>query len=228
VSSSPRTYAARGRSNTRNVHDSYRPTPFKVSVFPGAGCKRICTAARFLLRACPKPLTVLNTHLDHVSDEQRKYGASLLLIRGKYEASTSKGPVLLTGDFNSPPTGRDSGAYGVVTGRVPPVRVDNKFTETYTPGGNQLPDFKFLDTRAETPRFNVSANFATFTGWSPKVTKEWTRIDFVLGGSNRKWCVYFPDSRSEGGCVSPPGFILVDRGRINHIGHLLPARLVRG
>ena len=76
---------------------------------------------------------------------------------------------------------------------MPPVEVDRKFTEKYSPEGNQLPDFKFLDTRAVTPRFNVAANFATFTGWSPTVTKEWMKIDFVLGGSNREWCVHLPD-----------------------------------
>jgi len=148
---------------------------------------RICTTARFLLRDCPKPLTVINTHLDHELDEQRRYGASLLLIRGRYEAARTEGPVLLMGDFNSPPTGDDSGAYAIVTGQVSPVQVDSKFTERYTPKGDQFPGFKFLDTRAETPRFNVSGNFATFSGWSPSMTKWWARIDFVLGGSNREW-----------------------------------------
>lgn len=171
----------------------YRPTPFQVSVYPGAGCTRICTTARFLSQTSSKPLTIINTHLDHLSDEQRKYGASLLLIRGRYEAATSKGPVLLTGDFNSPPTGRDSGAYGVTTGKAPPVHVDKRFKEKYHTGGDQFPDFRFLDTRAETRRFGVSENFATFTGWSPNVTKEWARIDFVFGGSCRRWCVNFPD-----------------------------------
>ena len=75
--------------------------------------------------------------------------------------------------------------------------MDRKFTETYTPEGNQLPDFMFLDTRVETPRFNVSANFATFTKWSPTVTKLWVRIDFVLGGSNRRWYVYFSRGQRE-------------------------------
>lgn len=115
----------------------------------------------------------------------------MLLIRGRFEAATSGGPILLTGDFNSPPTGSDSGAYRIITGRVPPVQVDRRFTEAYTPGETQFPDFKFLDTRVETPRFGVSANFATFTGWSPSVTTEWARIDFVLGGSNRRWYVHF-------------------------------------
>jgi endonuclease/exonuclease/phosphatase family metal-dependent hydrolase len=170
---------------------AHRPTPFQASIFPGAGCPRLCTTARFLLKASAKPLTVLNTHLDHYSDEQRKYGASLLLIRGRYEAAISDGPVLLMGDFNSPPTGAEAGAYEIITGKAPPVQVDSKFSETYTPGENQLPGFKFLDTRVETRRFNVSGNFATFTGWSPNVTEMWARIDFVLGGSNRRWCVQF-------------------------------------
>lgn len=136
-----------------------------------------------------KRLTVLNTHLDHVSDDQRKYGASLLLVRGRYEAATSGGPVFLTGDFNSPPSGRDSAAYNILTGQTAPVAVDGEFAGRYDPGQNQLPDFKLLDTRVETPRLWVSANFATFTGWSPTVTKEWGRIDFVLAGNNGGWCV---------------------------------------
>ena len=178
---------------TSCIYKPRRPTPFQVSVYPGAGCNRICTAARFITQFSQKQLTVLNTHLDHLSDDQRKYGASLLLIRGRYEAATSGGPVLLTGDFNSPPTGSDSGAYGILTGKVSPVQGDEKFTKRYTPGENKFPDFKFLDTRVVTPRFNVSANFATFTNWSPTVTKDWARIDFVLGGSSRSWYVHFLD-----------------------------------
>ena len=130
---------------------------------------------------------MLNTHLDHVSDDQRRYSASLILIRGRYEAASSEGPVLLMGDFNSPPTGSDSSAYRITTGKAPPVQVNRKFAEKYIPEGNQYPDFTFLDTRVETPRFRVSANFATFTGWSPNETTYWTAIDFVFGGSNRSW-----------------------------------------
>ena len=174
-------------------HNAHRKTPFRVSIYPGAGCNRICTTARFLSQTSSKPLTVLNTHLDHALDEQRKYGASLLLIRGRYEAVMSEGPVLLMGDFNSPPTGSDSGAYMIATGKVPPMQVDRRFVEKYSTEEREFPSFKFLDTLVETPRFGVSANFATFTGWSPKEAKQWTRIDFVLGGSNRRWYVHFHD-----------------------------------
>jgi hypothetical protein len=99
--------------------------------------------------------------------------------------------VILTGDLNSPPTGKDSGAYGILTGKIPPVEVDKAFKDRYNPGPTALPDFKFLNTRAETPRFGVSGNFATFTGWSPVEVKEWSTIDFVFGGSNRIWYVLF-------------------------------------
>jgi len=162
-------------------------TPFQCSIYPGAGCKRICTTARFLTTTSSQRLTLINTHLDHVSDDQRKYGASLLLIRGRFEAATSKGPVILTGDFNSPPTGGSSGGYGVTTGKVHPVQVAKEFTDKYNPGPDELPDFKFLDTRVETPKFGVSGNFATFTDWSPTKTAGWERIDFIFGGSNRRW-----------------------------------------
>jgi len=106
--------------------------------------------------ASSKPPTIINTHLDHLSDEQRKYGTSLFLIRGRYEAATPEGPALLTGDFNNPSAGSDSGAYRVITRKVPPVRGDKRFRETYNTGKDQLPDFGFLDTRAETQRFAVS------------------------------------------------------------------------
>ena len=43
---------------------------------------------------------MLNTHLDHKSDEQRRLGASLLLRRAWFEAATTENPVFLLGDFN--------------------------------------------------------------------------------------------------------------------------------
>jgi len=109
-------------------------------------------------------------------------------VRGRYEAANSNGPVILTGDFNSPPTGRDSSAYSIATGKTPPVPVAKEFTDKYDSRG-RLSDFKYLDTRVETLRINVLPNFATYTGWSPTNTREWERIDFVFGGSNRRWYV---------------------------------------
>lgn len=181
--------SAKGPLIEHSAPKPYRKTPSKPSIYPGACCNRLCTVARLFIQATSKPLSLLNTHLDNVSDAQRRYGASLLLIRGRFEAAISKGPVMLTGDFNSSPTGSDSGAYEIVTGKVPPVPVDKTFADQYSPREGAFPDFKFLDTRTETPRFGVSGNFGTFTGWSPIVTKEWERIDFIFGGNNRGWCV---------------------------------------
>jgi len=57
-----------------------------------------------------------------------------------------------------------------------------------------MPDFRMLDLRAETPRRNVSANFATFTGFKgPRDTSDWSCIDFIFGGSNKGWWVLFLD-----------------------------------
>lgn len=45
--------------------------------------------------------TVLNTHLDHVSESQRQLGASLVLARALFEtAKVEGGGVVVTGDFN--------------------------------------------------------------------------------------------------------------------------------
>ena len=97
---------------------------------------------------------------------------------------------MLTGDFNCPPSGPESGAYQIITGALPPVPVDPEFADKYRPKEDVFVDFKFLDIRTETPRLGVSGNFATFTGWSPTVTTKWERIDFVFGGNNGAWCVY--------------------------------------
>lgn len=133
--------------------------------------------------------TLLNTHLDDQSDDQRKLGGSMIRIRARYEAVTSGEPVLVTGDFNSPPTGTDSGAYQIVTGVQDPVAVNATFAAKFAVPDDALPDFKMLDLRAQAPRALVGRNFATFTGFTaPTDTSKWTRIDFVFGGTNGGWC----------------------------------------
>ncbi|KAL0946258.1 hypothetical protein HGRIS_012513 [Hohenbuehelia grisea] len=167
-------------------------TPFEPSKFPGAGSFRVVTAAHFTLTgdgvSAPINFTYLNTHMDDQSDDQRKLAASMLLIRARFEAVKTGSPVIITGDYNSPPTGTDSGAYKIITGASPPVPVNATFAAKFAVADNELPDFKLLDLRAEAPRQNVSANFATFTGFtSPTDTSNWARIDFVFGGSNGGW-----------------------------------------
>jgi endonuclease/exonuclease/phosphatase family metal-dependent hydrolase len=44
---------------------------------------------------------LINTHLDHVSDAQRRLGAAMVLHRARHEALTRPGvPVYVTGDLN--------------------------------------------------------------------------------------------------------------------------------
>lgn len=74
--------------------------PFKPgSWFPGAGTPRLATCAHF--RLAGGELLLLNTHLDHVSDAQRRLGAAMLLHRARHEAHAKPGvPIFVTGDFN--------------------------------------------------------------------------------------------------------------------------------
>ncbi|KAH9981591.1 Endonuclease/exonuclease/phosphatase [Russula compacta] len=138
-------------------------TPFKPgSFFPGAGCPRLATFTLFRsspsLGGQPRDFVLINTHLDHASDAQRKFGAAMLLHRARYEAHIRPGlPVLLTGDLNrfisspssillsssSPPeffirslprvsaSGSDSGAYAVLTGTAPAPAVPDDFARRF-------------------------------------------------------------------------------------------------
>ena len=160
-----------------------------MSRFPGAGSLRICTAGRFTLKgAKPIDFVLLNTHLDDQSDAQRRLAASMLLVRARYEAFHTKGPVIITGDFNSPATGTDSGAYQIITGQLAPVAINQTFADKYSVPGSVLPNFTMLDLKAKVPREYVSGEYATYTGFgAPGDATDFTRIDFVYGGSNGKW-----------------------------------------
>jgi hypothetical protein len=88
--------------------------PFKPgSRFPGAGTPRLATFALFQLLPSTaaagkhdehgdiRHIVLINTHLDHVSDDQRKLGAAMVLHRARYEALKRPGvTVLVTGDLN--------------------------------------------------------------------------------------------------------------------------------
>ncbi|KAI0049525.1 mannose-6-phosphatase [Auriscalpium vulgare] len=166
-------------------------TPFVAgSKFPGAGSVRIATATHLRIRATGKTFAYINTHLDDQSDDQRQLGASLILWRAHFEAAQNGGAstVLITGDFNSPANGTDAGAYQIITGSIPPVAINATFKARFPVPSGVLPDFKALDLRTQVPRANVSGNWATFTGFAaPDDTSDFTRIDFVFGGSNGGW-----------------------------------------
>ncbi|CAE6457687.1 unnamed protein product [Rhizoctonia solani] len=163
-------------------------TPFDVSKYPGAGSYRICTVAH--LSIGEKNFTLLNTHFDDQSDAQRRLAASLILHRAKYEAATTKAPVFVNGDFNSPAEGTDNGAYQIFTGELSPVPINATFAEKFAvPEDSPLPEgFKMIDTRGATPRQKVFGNFATYTGFSnPGYTGPYGRIDFIFGASHVEW-----------------------------------------
>ncbi|EMD36811.1 hypothetical protein CERSUDRAFT_95086 [Gelatoporia subvermispora B] len=173
-------------------HDSFwlSETPFEPSKYPGAGHERVCTMGHFSLKSLhgASNFTLLNTHLDHRSDAQRRFSASLLLARAKYEAHTTGGAVFIVGDFNSPSTGRDSGAYRTVVGELAPMQVSSQLTAKYAVPDDVYADFVMRDVREATPQERISGNFATFTGFKkPGNTAGYARIDFVFGGSNGGW-----------------------------------------
>jgi len=163
-------------------------TPFVPSKYPDAGSYRICTVARLETIATGQRFTLLNTHLDYQSDAQRKLGASLILHRAHYEAYKSKQPVLVTGDFNSPPEGGDSGAYEIITGVIDPVPISHSFSDEYQIPKDAGSNFVENDLKAHVPPEYVSGHFATFTGFSlPNDTGAYSRIDFIFGSSRGGW-----------------------------------------
>jgi exonuclease III len=115
----------------------------------------------------------------------------LILHRAKYESITTGRPVFVTGDFNSPAEGPDSGAYLIASGVQSPVALSPSFKEKYhwtENDGEKFKDFKLMDTLAETPPERRSGNFATFTAFRPvKNSNRFTRIDFIFGGSSGGW-----------------------------------------
>jgi len=71
-----------------------------------------------------------------------------------------------------------------------PVPIDAAFAAKYAVSPDELPEFRLLDLRSQSPRRSVTANFATFTGFNaPNDMSEWMRIDFLFGGSNKGWFV---------------------------------------
>ncbi|PIL28903.1 hypothetical protein GSI_08949 [Ganoderma sinense ZZ0214-1] len=186
-------------------------TPFEPSKFPGAGSFRICTATHLILKtdpAHPISFTYLNTHLDDQSDAERRLAASLILTRARYEAYKTGRPVIVTGDFNSEATGTDSGAYQIITGQIAPVAINATFAAKFAVPNGTLDDFKMLDLKAEVAREYVSGEYATYTGFNaPGDASVYTRIDFVLGDSTKRWSI---DKYHVGSSLTDDGVLASD------------------
>lgn len=78
-------------------------TPSRPSKSWGAACKRTATWTKMKMKDSGKQFFYVNTHLDHVSALARKNG--LALVVGEIGAMNAEGlPMILTGDFNIPPS----------------------------------------------------------------------------------------------------------------------------
>ena len=75
------------------------------SIYPGAGCRRICQYGHFQEVLKPEnKFWHFNTHLDNASLEAREYSAHLLSTKIKEIVDIEKDVYFLTGDFNSEKT----------------------------------------------------------------------------------------------------------------------------
>lgn len=81
-------------------------TPYVPSYGWGAQCKRTATWAKMKHLPSRHEFFYVNTHLDHVSSEARKNGL-LLIVREVANMNPDNLPMILTGDFNMPPTSGD-------------------------------------------------------------------------------------------------------------------------
>lgn len=77
-------------------------TPNEISKGWDAAFNRVCTYALFKDNLTKKQFWIFNTHLDHIGEEARTKGITLILSKIK-EVNTKNYPVIFMGDFNSEP-----------------------------------------------------------------------------------------------------------------------------
>lgn len=118
-----------------------------------AAITRVATWGKFLDRKTGKTFFAFNTHFDHIGKEARKQSARLLLQRIHSVAGAA--PVILTGDFNAPPSDE-------------PIQI---LTNTANP--QHVTDSKAL---TQLPHYGPSG---TFTGFGPKEISD-EPIDYIF------------------------------------------------
>jgi len=175
-------------TNKIKVDDSFTiwlsKTPFEPSKYNGAGSYRTATIGHLETISEGTKFTLINTHLDDKSDDQRKLGASLLRHLGAYEYMNSDGPVLLTGDFNSHSEGDSSSAYKIAIGKSTPVSINSTFSSKYD---SDISDtFTWGDLYPQVEPLKRLGHFSTWDGF-----KKWGdtsalsgRIDFQFAGNS--------------------------------------------
>mgnify|MGYP002858369530 CR=1 FL=1 len=97
------------------------PTPAEPSYGWGAACRRIATWAILQDKATMKSIIVLNTHLDHVSEQARINGATL--IKERLSRMNNELPAVITGDMNVEET---SPAYTKIATAIFPMQDASK------------------------------------------------------------------------------------------------------
>ncbi len=92
-------------------------TPEEPSIYPGAGCNRICTWALFQHKETNVQYLHVNTHLDNASFEARTFAANQICnwLKANYRYI----PVLFTADLN---TGESGDAYRIMTENLTDTR----------------------------------------------------------------------------------------------------------
>lgn len=74
-------------------------TPFESSIHPEAGCKRIALWIVLQDKKSQQEFLVINTHLDHISEQARQMGMKVLLE--VLDEKIKVYPTILLGDFNA-------------------------------------------------------------------------------------------------------------------------------
>ena len=126
-------------------------TPGKPSKGWDAACIRTATWALMKDKRSGRKFYYVNTHLDHVSDEARNYGAEVIVQKlGELEEKYPGVPVVLTGDFN---TAAESLPYNTLTAAG--------FADLYTVADD-------------------GQNVCSYQGWGAYGADEGLAIDFIF------------------------------------------------
>lgn len=80
-------------------------TPDVISRYEGADCIRICTWGKFTHKPSGKKFIHLNTHLDHISEAARVFGAQKI-VEFAQQNFPKETLLFLTGDFNENEKGK--------------------------------------------------------------------------------------------------------------------------
>jgi endonuclease/exonuclease/phosphatase family metal-dependent hydrolase len=138
-------------------------TPDSVTKGWDAACFRVVTWGKFGDQRTGKKFYLFNTHFDHIGEVARRESAKLILER--IDQTAGSDPVIVTGDFNSPP---DSEPYQILTKGLPgkeatglinteniaqfphhgPDATFTAFQSSYSPGNKPI-DFIFTKNKVQ-------------------------------------------------------------------------------